>query len=134
TAFDYLAPDAVALLLDLVHGEYERRVPERLGTVIPGSFQDEAPAANAWTPRFAEEFRERRGYDLLDHLPALFRGTSAEEKKVRGDAFAVRSALVEEAFFRPIGRWHADRGMLIGADQSNPARAGYPTQGTQLYT
>ncbi|WP_350347567.1 glycosyl hydrolase [Agromyces sp. G08B096] len=134
TAFDYLAPDAVARIIDLVHGEYDRRVPEHLGRAIAGSFQDEAPAANAWTDRFAEEFRSRRGYDLLDHLPSLFEGASTEARKIRGDYHAVRAALAEEAFFRPLARWHEERGMLIGADQANPARAGYPTQATQLYT
>lgn len=134
TAFDYLEPSAVGLIMDLVHGEYDRRVPEHLGTVIPGSFQDEAPGSNAWTPRFGEEFKERRGYDILDHLPSLFAGSSTEARKVRGDYYAVRGALAEAAFFRPLGEWHSERGMILGADQFNPARAGFPTQSTQLYT
>ncbi|SEE99669.1 glycosyl hydrolase [Ruania alba] len=134
TAFDYLDPSAVSLLLDLVHGEYDRRVPEYLGSVIPGSFQDEAPATNAWTPRLAEEFTARCGYDILDHLPSLFTGTSAEAQKIRSDYYAVRGALAEASFFRPLAEWHSERGMIIGADQFNPARAGYPTQSTQLYT
>lgn len=134
TAYDYLSSEAVALLIDRVHGEYDRRVPQHLGTVIAGSFQDELPATNAWTPRFAAEFRDRRGYDILDHLPALFGGTGPTERKVRGDYYAVRAALAEEVFFHPLARWHSERGMLIGADQSHPARAGYPTQATQLYS
>lgn len=134
TAFDYLNRSSVALIMDLVHGEYDRRVPQHLGSVIPGSFQDEAPASNAWTPRFPEEFREEHGYDILDHLPALFAGTSTEARKVRGDYYGVRGRLAEDAFFRPLGEWHTERGMIIGADQFNPARAGFPTQSTQLYT
>ena len=135
TAFDYLSPPAVQLLVDLIHGEYDRRVPHFLGNVIAGSFQDELPATNSWTPAFPEEFRSRRGYDLLDHLPALWApSTDARAAKVRGDYYAVRAELTEEALFRPLGQWHRDRGMLIGADQSNPARAGYPNQATQLYT
>lgn len=154
TAFDYLDRHAVGLLLDLVHGEFDRRLPQYLGSVIAGSFQDELPSTNAWTPRFAEEFLSRRGYDLLDHLPALFvptdgaveaasggreasGGPAASEAwaaKVRGDYYAVRTELTEEALFRPLGAWHEERGMLIGADQSNPARAGYPTQSTQIYS
>lgn len=138
TAFDYLDTDAVSLLIDQVHGEFERRVPQFLGSVIPGSFQDELPNTNAWTPRLAEEFSRRKGYDLLDHGPALFAGTSGfaerEAAKIRSDYFSVRGALTEEAFFAPLGRWHTDRGLLLGADQSNPARAGFPTQSTQIYT
>lgn len=134
TAFDYLDPHAVGLLLDAVHHEYDRRVPEYLGNVIAGSFQDELPGTNSWSDRFPDEFRTRRGYDLLDHLPALFGPVSARGAKIRADYYAVRAELTEEALFKPLAAWHDERGMLIGADQSNPARAGYPAQSTQIYT
>ncbi|MER7896840.1 glycosyl hydrolase [Streptomyces sp. NPDC096046] len=135
TAFDYLDPHAVDLLMDAVHHAYDRRVPEYLGTVIAGSFQDELPGTNAWSRRFADEFRARRGYDLLDHLPALF-GTDAgvSEGKIRADYYAIRAQLTEEALFRPLADWHRERGLLLGSDQSHPARAGYPAQSTQIYT
>ncbi|MEU1933202.1 glycosyl hydrolase [Streptomyces coeruleorubidus] len=135
TAFDYLDPHAVGLLMDAVHHEYDRRVPEHLGTVIAGSFQDELPGTNAWSHRFADEFRARRGYDLLDHLPALFgTDTPVPETKIRADYYAVRAELTEESLFRPLAAWHRERGMLLGSDQSHPARAGYPAQSTQIYT
>src|SRR5207237_1194851 len=54
TAFDYLDPHAVGLLMDTVHHEYDRRVPEYLGNVVAGSFQDELPGTNSWSPRFPE--------------------------------------------------------------------------------
>lgn len=139
TAFDYLDPAAVELLIDTVHGEFERRLPEYLGTVIPGSFQDELPATNAWSAGFADEFLRRTGYDLREHLDALFLGgrdgvDPADASKIRTDYYAVRAAMTEEALFRPLGEWHTKRGLLLGADQSHPARAGFPTQSTQLYT
>ncbi|WP_328369633.1 glycosyl hydrolase [Streptomyces sp. NBC_00445] len=135
TAFDYLDPHAVGALMDAVHHEYDRRVPEYLGTVIAGSFQDELPGTNSWSRRFSEEFRVRRGYDLLDHLPALFgTRTTDDAAKIRADYYAVRAELTEEALFRPLADWHRERGLLLGCDQSNPARAGYPAQSTQLYT
>jgi hypothetical protein len=134
SAFDYLSRSAVSLLLDTIHGEFDRRLPQYLGNVIAGSFQDELPATNSWSVGFAEEFRLRRGYDLLDHLALLWERRDARALKVRGDYYAVRGALSEEALFRPLAQWHEERGMLLGADQSNPARAGYPTQATQIYT
>ena len=134
TAFDYLQPRAVDLLLDAIHRQFDERVPQYLGNVIAGSFQDELPATNSWTPGFADEFRERMGYDLLDHLPSLWVRGGARDAKVRGDYYRVRGQLTEEALFRPLGQWHTERGLLIGADQTNPARAGNPTQATQLYT
>lgn len=133
TAFDYLDPHAVRLLLDAVHHEFDRRVPQYLGNVIAGSFQDELPGTNAWSRRFPEEFRARRGYDLLDHLPALFHD-AAQATRIRGDYYAVRAELTEEALFQPLAAWHEDRDMLLGCDQTHPARAGHPTQATQIYT
>ncbi|MEV5440641.1 glycosyl hydrolase [Streptomyces sp. NPDC052682] len=135
TAFDYLHPDAVRLLMDAVHHEFDRRVPEYLGNVVAGSFQDELPGTNSFSRRFAGQFRARRGYDLLDHLPDLFGAhPTARARKVRSDYYAVRAELAEEALFRPLAAWHRERGMLLGCDQAHPARAGHPVQSTQLYT
>lgn len=134
TAFDYLDPHAVGLLMDFVHGEFERRLPERLGKVIAGSFQDELPATNAWTNSFADGFRESFGYDLLEVLPAVFRPAGDEGARILHDYYTHRSALTERALFAPLGEWHRRYDMLIGSDQFNPARAGWPTQATQLYS
>ncbi|MFV8184214.1 glycosyl hydrolase [Streptomyces sp. AF1B] len=136
TAFDYLDPHAVGLLMDAVHHEFDRRVPEYLGNVIAGSFQDELPGTNAFGRRFPEEFRARRGYDLLDHLPALFHESAdgARAAKIRADYYAVRAELTEEALFKPLAAWHEERGMLLGCDQSHPARSGFPAQSTQIYS
>ncbi|MDR1852096.1 MAG: hypothetical protein LBR21_05520 [Propionibacteriaceae bacterium] len=134
SAFDYLNPDAVALLLDEVYGELERRVPQYLGNVIAGTFQDELPPTNAWTDRFLDEFIARKGYDLRQHMLSLFGETDVRGAKVRSDYYAVRAQLVEEALFVPMGAWHRAHGMQQGADQSEPARSGVPIQSTQIYT
>ena len=134
TAFDYLNPQATALLLDAVHGEFERRMGDRLGNVIAGSFQDELPATNSWTDTFAGGFGAAFGYDLLDELPALFRPQGERGAQVLHDYYSHRTELAEAALFEPLGQWHERHGMLLGADQFNPARAGWPTQTTQLYT
>ncbi|WP_372983764.1 hypothetical protein [Microbacterium sp.] len=133
TSFDYLDTESVALLVDYIHGEYERRVPDHLGTTIVGSFQDELPAMPTWSSTFADRFLEETGYDLLPVLPALWDQGSERSAQIRADYHRVRTLLAEQAFFRPLGEWHRSRGMLIGADQTNPARAGVPTQSLQLY-
>jgi hypothetical protein len=69
--FDYLSAEAGAVLLDRVHGEFERRLGHRLGNVIVGSFQDELAALPTWTESFGEEFLRRRGYDLAPHLGVM---------------------------------------------------------------
>ncbi|MFJ6651505.1 hypothetical protein ACIQLJ_01750 [Microbacterium sp. NPDC091313] len=134
SAFDYLNPRAVELLMDAVHGEFDRRLPHRLGGVIAGSFQDELAGTNSWTSDFLEQFATRKGYDLLPHLLSLFGPGTPTDAKIRSDYYEVRAALTESALFAPLSQWHLERGMLVGADQSNPARAGLPIQSTQIYT
>ncbi|GAA4617120.1 hypothetical protein GCM10023195_76280 [Actinoallomurus liliacearum] len=130
--FDYLSADACATLLDRVHGEFERRLPHRLGSVIVGSFQDELPALPTWSPHFAEEFERRRGYDLTPYLPVLWTGEPGGAD-VRHDYHRTRAELAEEAFFRPLAEWHDRHGLLHGCDQQDPARAGDPVDGVRLY-
>ncbi|GFJ86796.1 glycosyl hydrolase [Phytohabitans rumicis] len=131
--FDYLSPQACAALLDRVHGEFERRLGHHLGTVIVGSFQDELPAMPTWSPTFAAEFERRRGYDLVPLLPALWNVDSIDGRHVRRDYHLTRAELAEEAFFKPHAEWHARHGLLSACDQQDPARAGHPIEGVQLY-
>jgi hypothetical protein len=131
--FDYLSPRACAALLDRVHGEFERRLGHRLGTVVVGSFQDELPAMPTWSPTFAAEFARRRGYELTPLLPALSDVDNPAGTAVRRDYHLTRAELAEEAFFRPHAEWHRRHGLLSACDQQDPARAGHPVEGVQLY-
>ncbi|MEV0202195.1 glycosyl hydrolase, partial [Nonomuraea sp. NPDC050691] len=145
--FDYLSRKACAALIDRVHGEFERRLGHRLGGVIAGSFQDELPSIPTWSDGFAQEFARRRGYDLTPHLPLLWReggkGPDADPRRdgadgpdagrVRRDYHRTRAELAEEAFFRPLAAWHERHGLVSGCDQQDPARAGHPVEGVQLY-
>ncbi|GAA4227586.1 hypothetical protein FHR32_001560 [Streptosporangium album] len=121
--FDYLSRTACEVLLDRVHGEFARRLGHRFGSVIAGSFQDELPTMPTWSATFAEEFLARRGYPFsADGGPS-----------VRRDHQRTRAELAEEAFFRPLAAWHAEHGLLNGCDQQDPARAGHPVEGVELY-
>ncbi|MEJ3746731.1 hypothetical protein WEI85_26015 [Actinomycetes bacterium KLBMP 9797] len=133
SGFDYLSPDACAALLDRVHGEFERRLGHRLGTVIVGSFQDELPAMPTWSPAFAAEFARRRGYRLEPVLAHLWTVDDPAGYRVRRDYHLTRAELAEDAFFRPHAEWHRRHGMQSGCDQQDPARAGHPIGGVQLY-
>ncbi|UBU09326.1 hypothetical protein [Nonomuraea gerenzanensis] len=117
--FDYLSREACAVLLDRVHGEFERRVGHWFGKVIAGSFQDELPTLPTWSARFAEEHLARRG-----------RPYSAGDRRAYQ---LTRAELAEEAFFRPLAEWHERHGLVHGCDQQDPARAGHPADGVRLY-
>ncbi|GAB2607433.1 hypothetical protein GCM10027168_45230 [Streptomyces capparidis] len=135
--FDYLGADACAALLDRVHGEVERRLGDRLGSVVVGSFQDELPGLPTWSREFAGAFERRRGYDLLPRLDALYLdgpgGEGPDARRVRRDYHLTRAELAEEAFFRPLAAWHERHGLTVGCDQQDPARAGHPVAGVELY-
>ncbi|WP_433894304.1 glycosyl hydrolase [Streptomyces sp. CA-111067] len=138
--FDYLGAEACAALLDRVHGAFERHLGDRLGTVVVGSFQDELPSLPTWSAAFAQDFLRLRGYDLVPYLDALYEdGTESADRRspgagrVRHDYQLTRAELAEEAFFRPLAGWHQRHGLLVGCDQQDPARAGHPVGGVELY-
>jgi hypothetical protein len=126
SGFDYLSSIACKLLREKLYGEFERRVPHLLGSVIAGSFQDELPSLPTWSREFETAFQQHAGYALRPSLWALFLGDSPHAQRVRRDYQSVRLHLAEEAFFRPAFEWHEKYGMLNGCDQQGYARRGYP--------
>jgi hypothetical protein len=119
--FNWLDPRATAILLDKVHGEFERRFPNDLGKTIAGTFQDELPPLPLWTGELPQLYKERYGEDLIPHLAALFDQTPGYEE-IRRRVYEVATELAEQAFFIPISKWHDKYGMLLGSDQAGPAR------------
>lgn len=133
SGFDYFSPAACDDLFDAIHGEFERHVGDLFGTVIPGTFQDELPPLPRWGHTFAETFQELHSYDIVPHLDALWDDLGDVGGQVRHDYHATRAYLAEAAFFKPLHDWHQQRGMIIGVDQQNPARAGDPIGTVDIY-
>jgi hypothetical protein len=69
-------------------------------------FSDSLEAYGAdWTPALPEEFRKRRGYDLLPHLPELVAGGSSQAATVRHDWGRTLTELVDENYLTQIDDW-----------------------------
>ena len=69
-------------------------------------FSDSLEAYGAdWTPALPTEFRKRRGYDLLPHLPELVAGGTPAAEKVRHDYGRTLTELVNENYLIQINRW-----------------------------
>jgi hypothetical protein len=69
-------------------------------------FSDSLEAYGAdWTPTLPAEFLERRGYDLIPHLPELVAGGSPAADKVRHDWGQTLTELVNENYLTQINNW-----------------------------
>jgi hypothetical protein len=58
-----------------------------------------------WTSNFLEEFKQRRGYDLKPHLPALIGDVGPKTLEIRRDWGKTVSELYEERFLQPLHDW-----------------------------
>ncbi|MEZ2346177.1 glycosyl hydrolase [Terriglobus sp. RCC_193] len=91
-----------------------------VGEPLLGAFKDAPPYAifsdslevygHDWTPALPEEFRKRRGYDLLDHLPELMQGGTPQAEAVRHDWGVTLSDLVSENYLKPMADFATQHG------------------------
>ncbi len=58
-----------------------------------------------WTPRLPDEFKKRRGYDLIPHLPELVTGGTPAADTVRHDYGKTLTELVDENYLKQIADW-----------------------------
>ncbi len=72
---------------------------------------DDASGESNWTEQLFEEFEARRGYDLREHLPALFGNDSVEKNgRVMSDYRETISDLLLEEFTIPWRQWAESKG------------------------
>jgi hypothetical protein len=75
---------------------------------------DDAKGSANWTPALLQEFNKRRGYDLRDHLPALF-GHDGKEKNARvvSDYRETISELLYDNFTQQWRDWAHGKSALV---------------------
>lgn len=112
---DYLNPEAIALFMEKTHEAYRKALGEELLASVIGFFMDETRFyyCYPWTERFAEEFRIRKGYDILVHLHELF--GEGERTQAELDYMDVAAALYKEATFWQVYEWCEKYGLLSTA-------------------
>jgi hypothetical protein len=110
---DHLSPGALPRYLEAVG---DRLLDAFKGAPPPyAMFSDSLEAyGSSWTDDLPAEFRRRRGYDLLAHLPALFLDLP-DSPGVRYDWSRTLAELVEERYLRVGDRWAAARGTRFRA-------------------
>ena len=136
-----LMPDAGETVIRGFYQQFEDHSPGGTGKGLNYFFNDELHIGEgkfAWHHDFAAEFARRKGYDLLDVLPALWTDMGPVTPKVRMDYADVRMSLMEERYFKPIFDWHTSRGIIYGCDNNGrglePAAYGDYFRATRWYS
>jgi len=119
---------AMDKFLDLTHAEYARRLGPLKGQIdlfytnephvgsiwhTAGQRPDGA-AYLPWDAALPERFRKDHGYDLMPFLPALYAGTSDQDKLARRHYFQTVGNLFEENFTGRLARWCGENGVKSG--------------------
>ena len=78
-------------------------------------------AGTNWTGDYLGEFRRRRGYDLLPHLPSLIGDAGPDTISIRHDWGKTLSELVVDRYFVPVQQWaHTHGTRLRSQNYGNP--------------
>ncbi len=121
-SIDPLNPDCGRLLCDLYFKEFERRLPDLKPGTLNYFFQDElmfgTDTKYLWSDSLRTKIMEKYGYDILGFLPHLFFNLGSKTAKIRLNTADVKTALIEENYFKPIFEYHNSRGLIYECDQS----------------
>lgn len=134
TYLDTLSHEAVHRFLEVTHEQYRRRIGHRFGRTVPGIFTDEPNHGSTveeylqgvteglppthcvqipWTDALPDVFRQRYGYDILDHLPAIFLDVDGKPvHPARQHYHDCKTFLFVDAFARQIGEWCEANGLV----------------------
>ncbi|WP_263411525.1 glycosyl hydrolase [Terriglobus tenax] len=83
-------------------------------------FSDSLEAYGAdWTPTLPEEFKKRRGYDLLPHLAELVAGNTPNGINLRHDWGKTLTELVNDAYLVQIQAWAKQHGTRFRSQTYN---------------
>ncbi|MDP9170642.1 MAG: hypothetical protein M3N54_08500 [Acidobacteriota bacterium] len=111
---DYLNPDATRAFLKTTHEVYKEQFGNEFGRTVLGFFGDEPDYTGfmPWTPKLPEEFRAKKGYDLVPYLPLLFAPKMTDEAwRVKADYYDVWSGMFRDNFFGVQAEWCARNNM-----------------------
>jgi len=119
---DTLNPEAVRAFLEVTYEPYARRYAEEFGDLVPAIFTDEpncqGPVVDglgvSWTNRLPDEFRRRRGFDVLEYLPELFWPLAwADFSPARHAFLRTVTELYVESFTAQIGAWCQEHNIAL---------------------
>lgn len=133
TAIDYtpesqrpsiLERGEVERFIELTHDKYARHLGAALGRSVRIAFTDEPNRhvgrlgkSLGWTSDFGEEFKERKGYDIVPYVGDLIRRYWDTDDRLairRIDYCEVAADLFVERYLMPVRTWCRRHGLLSG--------------------
>jgi hypothetical protein len=118
TFVDFGHEEAVRTFIRLTHERYKQAVGQYFGSVIKGMFTDETGYLGRlpWSARLPQQFAERNGYDLKQHLQALVCTDYEGAAKVRYDFFQAANHLLRESYHKQCRDWCEANGIEYAAE------------------
>ncbi|WP_183559643.1 glycosyl hydrolase [Mucilaginibacter sp. SP1R1] len=112
---DHFSKPALAHYLDKFDQAFKGQDVSAIRAYFNDSYEvDDARGQSNFTPQFFEEFSKRRGYNLQDHLPALFGNDDKESNsRILCDYRQTISDLLLDNFTKPWHDWAKTKGALI---------------------
>ncbi len=114
---DHLSRKALDKHIEVVGGALKKVAGDEFGKTVRAIFCDSFEIvvplnSYNWTEGFLDEFRKRRGYDLMPHLPALWYNLGDKTPYIRHDFIHVQSQLIMDNFFIPLREWCEENKLL----------------------
>lgn len=118
---DALNPKVVKAFIENTHEAYLKALGSEIGQTVPGFYSDipiltwfySAPKPSLpWTPALPRIFRERKGYDLLEHLPSLLFDLG-DYMRIRHDYWDLVTDVFVESFAKQVYEWCEEHGCIF---------------------
>jgi hypothetical protein len=121
-SYDPMNPSSGKLYVKNFFQQFEDRFPAISKGSLNFFFSDELDfklEGLLWDDGFRAAFLQRKGYDIVPHLAALFLSAGPLTSKYRLDYNDVMVSLSEDNYFKVVYQWHEDRGLIFGCDHNS---------------
>ena len=140
TQIDYLDENAVKAFIGITHEEYYKRYAKYFGNSIPGIFYDEIYFGSArpgkvlpWSDDFAETFKKRQKFDILDELPSLVLESPGSDS-LNYAYFKELTFRYDHAWFKQIADWCNQHGKIGLTGHTEESFNSYKAEGDYFQT
>jgi hypothetical protein len=118
TYVDPCNSEAMATFIALTHERYAEELGEYFGTTIQGMFTDEIGLLGSipWSPQLPAAFLARNGYDLLEHIHALYDADAEDAVRVRYDYYQTVHELLRSSYHKQVHDWCEKHGLRYAAE------------------